>query len=422
VPDNRIRLTCVLSALIIAAAVKVPAARISTEVPRPTAHPQASARARTASIQLPMRFDPSIDGTGGADFVAHGPNYAVYLSAQHVSLQLAPSSRTATAPAALSMRLVGGHREVAAPAGLEPLPGVTNYLVGNDPRLWKTGIHGYRKVEHRNVYPGVNVIYYGNQRQLEYDFVVAPGASAGDIAIAFDGARHVAIDEGGGLAIDTGGGNLRQPAPVIYQDIHGARQTVDGGFVIDKSGQVRFQVGRYDHGLPLVIDPVLTYSTFLGGSAGDAAMGVAVDGEGNIYLAGETASLDFPHPNAAQPGSGGGSLDAFVAKLNATGDQLVYATYLGGSNYEYAKDVAVDAAGNAYATGSTTSRNFPTLHAVQSTLRGVSDGFVTKLDANGLIVYSTYLGGRAEDYAYGIAVDGAGRAHVTGQTRPQFRA
>jgi hypothetical protein len=140
VPDNRIRLTCVLSALIFAAVVKVPAARRSADVARPTAHPQASARARTASLQLPMRFDPSVDGARGADFIARGPNYAVYLSAQQVTLELAPSSRTTTAPAALSMRLVGGDPDVAAPAGLEPLPGITNYLVGNDPRLWRTGI------------------------------------------------------------------------------------------------------------------------------------------------------------------------------------------------------------------------------------------------------------------------------------------
>ena len=415
-PDDRIRLTCVLSALIFAAVVKVPAAHRSADVARPTAHPQASARARTASLQLPMRFDPSVDGARGAAFIARGPNYAVYLSAQQVTLELAPSSRTTTAPAALSMRLVGGDPDVAAPAGLEPLPGITNYLVGNDPRLWRTGIHGYRKVEYRDVYPGVNVIYYGNHRQLEYDFVVAPGGRAGDIAIAFDGARHVAIDGGGGLAIDTGRGNLHQPAPVMYQDVDGARQTVDGGFVIDKAGRVRFRVGRYDHGLPLVIDPVLTYATYLGGSAGDAAMGVAVDGEGNVYLSGETASIDFPHQNGAQPVSGGGSLDVFVAKLSGTGDQLVYATYLGGSSYEYAKDVAVDAAGNAYVTGSTTSGNFPTLHALQSTLRGYSDGFVTKLDSTGVIVYSTYLGGRAEDRQRSLQ-DDLGRQSVASGLR-----
>jgi hypothetical protein len=260
----------------------------------------------------------------------------------------------------------------------------------------------------------VNLIYYGNQRQLEYDFVVAPGARVSDIAISFGGASHVTIDVDGGLVIATERGDLRQPAPAIYQDVNGARQSVAGAFVIDKAGRVRFRVGRYDRRLPLVIDPVLTYSTYLGGGGGDAAMGVAVDSGGNIYLAGETASLDFPHQNGAQPASGGGSLDAFVVKLNAAGDQLVYATYLGGSNYEYAKDVAVDASGNAYVTGSTTSPNFPTLHALQSTLRGISDGFVTKLDATGVIVYSTYLGGNREDYAYGIAVDAAGRAHVTG--------
>ncbi len=421
-PDSRIRLTRVSSALIVAAVVAVPVARMSGEAPHPIATAQARGRIRAASLHLPMRFEPSPDrAAAGADFIARGPNYTLYLSGRQSTLLLAPPSGSATPASAITMRLVGASRDVAAPTGLEPLPGITNHLVGNDSRLWKTAIHGYRKVEYRGVYPGVNLIYYGNQRQLEYDFVVAPGARAGDIAISFDGARRVAIDADGGLAIATERGELRQPAPIMYQDVNGARQPVEGAFVVDTAGRVRFHVGRYDRRLPLVIDPVLTYSTYLGGSGGDAAMGVAVDGAGNIYLAGETASLDFPHQNGAQPASGGGSLDAFVAKLNATGDQLVYATYLGGSNYEYAKDVAVDAAGNAYVTGSTTSLNFPTLHALQSTLRGFSDGFVTKLDATGVIVYSTYLGGRAEDYAYGIAVDGSGRAHVTGQTiSPDF--
>ncbi|PYR06911.1 MAG: hypothetical protein DMF99_24660 [Acidobacteria bacterium] len=417
--DNRTRITCVLSALIAAGIVAVPAARTSTHMPRRTADPHARERARAASLQLPMRFDPSV-GAGGVGFIARGPNYAVYLSANQTTLQLASSSAMPSAATALSMRLVGGHRHPSAPAGLEPLPGTTNYLIGNDPRLWKTGIHGYHKVEYRDVYPGVNVIYYGNQRQLEYDFVLAPGARVSDIAIAFDGATHVAIDADGGLRIATTRGTLQQPLPVVYQDFNDVRRPVEGGFVVDKAGHIGFRVGRYDHRLPLVIDPVLTYSTYLGGGAGDASMGVAVGADGSIYLAGETTSLDFPQANGALV-SGGGSLDAFVVKLNPTGDQLVYATYLGGSSYEYAKDVAVDAAGNAYVTGSTTSRNFPTLHALQSTLSGFSDGFVTKLDATGVIVYSTYLGGRGEDCAYGIAVDSTGRAHVTGQTiSPDF--
>jgi hypothetical protein len=414
-PAHRTHIRRALSALVVVAALPVAVGRTDTDRPRTTTDVPALGRIRAASMQLPMRFDPARDPEGrGGDFIARGPNYAVSVSATHATIHLSPSSGTTTA--AITMRLIGASQNIGAAVGRDALPGLTNHLAGNDPRLWRTGVQGYAKVQYRDVYPGVDVVYYGNQRQLEYDFVVAPGGRPSDIVIAFDGVRTVTVTGDGALRLLTADGELRQAKPVVYQEINGARHSIDGAFVADRGGRVRFRVGRYDARLPLIIDPVLAYSSYLGGGAGDAAMGVAVDGDGNIYLAGETASLDFPHAGGAQPTSGGGGLDAFVAKLNPAGDELVYATYLGGSSSEYAKDIAVDAAGNAYVVGSTTSRNFPTVHALRQTLGGFSDGFVTKLDMAGLIVYSTYLGGSKEDYGYGIAVDATGRAHVTGQT------
>jgi Beta-propeller repeat/FIMAH domain len=372
------------------------------------------AHASASFFKLPMRFDRALEPSiGGWDFVSRGAGYEVFLSERASTLALRP--KDGGAPVAITMRLIGG-RHPASVAGLDELPGVTNQIIGSDPQRWKIGVRGYAKVQYRDVYPGVNAIFYGTQQQLEYDFVVAPGADPREIVLGFEGASRLTVDGQGDLVIATPVGDIVQRAPRIYQEKDGQRRSIGGGYVIKKDRRVAFRIGSYDHRLPLVIDPVLMYSTYLGGTAGDAASGIATDAQGNVYVAGQTASLDFPQLHAAQSTRGGGSLDAFVAKLNPTGDALVYATYLGGSGYEYAKDIAVDLDGNAYVTGSTVSHDFPTVRALQSTLKGFSDSFVTKLDPSGVIVYSTLLGGKAEDYGYGIAVDASGRAYVTGQT------
>jgi hypothetical protein len=410
-----VRFTRAVCAIAVVAAVSpVAADRTSEAIHRPA--PQSAAVAmRSAALQLPMRFEPGRDGgEAAADFVARGPHYAVALDARHAAITLAPPAGDGRPPRSLSMRLVGAAAGAAVEA-LEPLPGVANYLVGNDPRSWRTGVSAFASVRYHNVYAGVDILYYGNQRRLEYDFVVAAGARPEQIAIAFDGADRVAVEADGTLAIGIGDTELRQPAPIVYQE-HGAeRRTIAAAFTVDRSRHVRFRVAAYDRTRPLVIDPVLAYASFFGGSAGDAAMGVAADAAGNMYVAGETASLDLPRPAGATAAFGGGSLDAFVAKFSAAGDQLVYATYFGGNNYEYAKDIAVDAAGNAYVAGTTLSSNFPTVHALRASASG-AEGFVVKLDPAGAIVYSTYLGGANSDYLYGLAVDASGRAWVTGFT------
>src|SRR4029453_12162514 len=237
------------------------------------------------------------------------------------------------------------------------------------------------------------------------------------IGLAFDGAGHLRIDAQGNLIVPTAAGQLVQHAPVIYQELaDGTRQSIDGGYVIRRAREVGFRVAKHDRRLPLVIDPVLSYSTYYGGSDSDNLNALALDGQNNMYIAGETYSDDLPIVNGRPPTSSGYVDDAFIAKLNAAGDALVYATYLGGTSSEGVMDLEVDPAGNAHVVGSTSSRNFPTINAIQSTLNGYGDAFVAKLDPTGGIVYSTYLGGREGEAGSGIGFDASGRAYVTGTT------
>ena len=372
------------------------------------------------------------------------------------------------APAVLRLKLLGANPEAKA-SGLEELPGKSNYFLGNDPKKWRTNVPNYARVKYENVYPGVDLVYYGNQRQLEYDFVVAPGADPKAITLEIEtgnpkleigkskiesGQAQIPnpkskIDANGDLVITTDDGEVRFHKPVVYQFApnpesrtpSSEKQFLDGRYVLrarssanpkskieNPKYEIGFEVASYDPTRPLVIDPTLSYSTYLGGSGTDKARFVAVDGSGNAYLIGDTTSTDFPvYPltNPLQPTSGGAT-DIFVTKLNALGTALVYSTYLGGSGDDTANDygggIAVDSAGNAYITGRTNSTDFPiTVGAIgpfQRILGGGSDAFVAKLDPTGsALVYSTYLGGSYEDFGGGIAIDSSGNAYVTGQTQ-----
>lgn len=289
------------------------------------------------------------------------------------------------------------------------------HLIGNDPRSWRIGVASYGRVEYRSVYPGIDVVYYGNQRQLEYDFLIEPGASPSAIAFEIDGAQKVEIAPDGSLVLTAAAGALTHRAPILYQHDSGSRRPVEGRYVMRSDGRIGFHVGRYDESLPLVIDPVLSYSSYFGGSMQERIHGVTSDADGHIIVAGETYSPDFPTANPMQPQRNGLG-EAFVAKLAPAGDALVYATFLGGSHEDSATAVEVDAAGAAYVVGSTMSWDFPTLNAFQPANNGTFDAFVVKLDQNGGLTYSTFLGGGFEDYAAGIAVDADGRAHVAGAT------
>jgi hypothetical protein len=361
--------------------------------------------------KLPLSFEANRGQTAPqVKFLARGPGYTLFLTPDAAVLSLGRQKTNAV----LRMQLQGANAR-ASVTGADALPGKSNYFIGSDPNQWRTNVPTYAAVKYASVYPGIDLVYHGNQRLLEYDFLVAPGADPQAIGIRFQGARKLTVNLEGALVIGLGGSEVIEPAPVVYQEIGGQRQTVAGRYVLRGRGRVGFSVAEYDRSQTLVIDPTLVYSTYLGGSGADGGNAIAVDASGNAYVAGLTLSSDFPSTPGALQTTSGGDYDVFVTKLNAAGSALVYSTYLGGSGYEAAGGIAVDASGNAYVTGETVSTNFPTTPgAFQTTLNGPYNGFVTKLNAaSSALVYSSYLGGGG-DYGQAIAVDASGSAYVTG--------
>jgi hypothetical protein len=395
--------------------------------------------------KLPLSFE-SNQGQSDAQvkFLSRGSGYTLFLTSSEAVLLLQPGGPSGggvkqqargridepvpsqnlnreddarTQSAVLRIRLVGAN---PAPElrGFDELPGKANYFIGNDPKKWRTDVPTYAKVKYHAVYRGVDLVYYGNQRQLEHDFIVAPGADPGLISLRIEGAKKLSLDSRGDLVLKTPNGEIRLQKPVIYQDVDGVRHEIAGGYRLEGKNQVGFAVATYDVTKALVVDPTLVYSTYLGGNGPDTGYGIAVDSAGNAYVTGSTDSTNFPTNNPFQGHAG--NYDAFVTKLSPTGDALVYSTYLGGGSgngIDIAKAIAVDSAGNAYVTGYTGSENFPTKNPFQGANHGSYDAFVTKLSPDGsALVYSTYLGGGGRDIANGIVVDSAGNAYVTGQT------
>jgi hypothetical protein len=425
---------------------QAPIKSTSAEVPEAT-----KLRLQAAYGKLPLHFEANQgQAASQVEFLSRSSGYTLFLtsteavlalrrpqeetSAVSRELALPPEQPEMITTAVLRMQLVGASPSPVV-RGLDKLPGKSNYFIGNDPTKWRTNVPNYAKVRYEAVYPGIDLIYYGNQRQLEYDFVVAPGADPDAIRLGFQGADKLSLGADGNLVLHTASGEVIQRVPLVYQEINGARQELSGRYVLTGKERVGFQVAKYDTSRPLVIDPVLVlnYSTYLGGYEKDAGGSIAVDATGNAYVAGFTNSNNFPTapdpcggvdpPCPFQATFSGGSFDdAFVTKLNAAGTDLVYSTYLGGSGgREEGHGIAVDDAGNAYVTGVTRSTDFPTtLGAFQTVLGGLDgldDAFVTKLNADGsALLYSTYLGGSGGDFGTDIAVDDAGNAYVTGQT------
>jgi hypothetical protein len=297
--------------------------------------------------------------------------------------------------------------------GLDRLATSSNYFTGSDPTTWRTDVPSYARVRYEQVYPGIDMIYYGDQRRLEYDFVVAPGSNPEAIQMRLGGVRNFEITAMGDLLLHTTAGDIRQSKPVAYQEVNGVREEISVDYVPNGAERVGFQLGTYDPAQPLVIDPVLAFSTYLGGSGFDQGYAIAVDSLGNSYVTGQTAAIDFPTtPGAFQTNYGGG--DAFVAKLNPSGTALVYSTYLNGAS---GNGIAVDAAGNAYVTGDAGPTSFPTTAGAFQTGPMGYDTFVTKLNASGsALVYSARFGGNLDDFGRGIALDSAGNAYITGWT------
>jgi uncharacterized protein (TIGR03437 family) len=416
----------------------------------------------TKLLSVPLSFEPNQGQVASTvQFLSRGSGYALYLTPGNVVLNLErplPASATRPAPEGASvdtlrMSLIGANPKANA-VGLLPQPGVVSYFIGNDPKKWRTGIPTYGRVDYAQIYPGVDLVFYGNQRQLEYDFVVAPGADPSRIAWRIDGAR-ASVDAQGNLALDAPNGPAAFKKPVLYQMAGNQKTSVEGSFEV-AGNQIRFHLGSYDHSKALIIDPVLSYASYLGGTGTDqisyitgpgflhagTLQGLAVDGAGSAYVTGNTLSIDFPTKNpymsappTKQQGVAPGQwATAFVTKFSPDGSSLVYSTYIGGNGAERGYAIAVDANNSAYVTGLTYSTDFPITPGAYQTIcapipnqTGESTAssncnsfdwnvFVTKLNPAGTgLVYSTFLGGYG-NWAYGtaIAVDGAGRAYIAG--------
>jgi photosystem II stability/assembly factor-like uncharacterized protein len=519
-------LLCIMTLLgLIAAASVIPLNRVLTvsaasKGQGPTTREPASQQQSGQTLQLaadsygvlPLSLEPNLGQAPEATkFLSRGAGYQISLTANEVLLKLRerPKSPTATGESSAStepheqalsqsklpihaarsapvrmievgMKLVGANPAPQLEAERE-LPGKSNYLSGNDATRWRTNVSTYGQVSYREIYSGIDLLFYGNQRQLEYDFIVSPGADTAQIRLAFRGANKLEIEANGDLVLHLPGGDeMRQPAPVLYQEIDGVRRAVTGGYVLQSENQIGFRVGEYDSKLALVIDPVLVYSTYLGfyasadnggiaidaannvyltgsndddvyvaklnaagtafvyttliggsgdGGWGDVGFAIAIDSLGNAYVSGDAYSADFPVVNAFQSLKSSESInvpDAFVLKLDPTGSTLIFSTYLGGVDSDESTGIAVDASGNAYVTGFTESpihyvnvppgTPFPTVNAYQPELAGANDAFLTKFTSTGSVVFSTYLGGAGQDGGFDIAVDDQGSAYLAGYT------
>jgi Beta-propeller repeat len=404
--------------------------------------PQSSTNAGAVSSvygRLPLAFEANEGQTDSAvRFLVRGAGYELFLTGDQAVFSLRaplpkgsekvflrPTDLASLArPAVFRMSLERAAREVAV-TGEEPLPQKSNYFLGKDPKSWRTGVANYQQVRYRGVYPGVDLVYYGNRGRLEFDFVVAAGADPSQIVMNLEGASEVKSEDNGDLRLTTPHGELRLLKAAIYQQGAQGREAVEGQYVLlapvtgkSTTHRLGLSVGPHDRSRPLVVDPILIYSTYLGGAGGDAGEDIKVDSAGNAYVVGQTGG-GFPGTSGSliQP-TLAGLFDVFVAKINPAGTALVYATYLGGTNSEFGTGIAIDPLGNAYVVGSTLSSDFPTTPgAYQTTFGGVQDAFVTKINPSGTaLVYSTYVGGSLGDSCGGIAVDTGGNAYIAGGT------
>jgi hypothetical protein len=406
--------------------------------------------------KLPLSFEENLGQTAKeVRFVSHGTGYALFLTPQEAVISLQQSmpknlsplhrmayfrafrkARQAGRMSVLRMRLEGANL-AAQIAGVDLLPGKVNYFIGNSPENWYTDVPSFARVKYEGIYPGVDLVFYGNQRRLEYDFVVAPGANPKVIELSLKGAQKLLINPKGDLVLSVSSGQVALQKPVIYQNVRGDRHAIQGRYVLAANHRVSFAVADYDRSAPLIIDPVLNYSTYLGGSAspnGDLGSGIAVDSLGDAFVTGTTFSTTFP---STPGGFGAGNIlgVAFVTEVNPTGTALLYTTYLGGTGGDFGIGIALDNSGNnanpggnIYVTGGTFSTDFPTTAA--NALKpgpnaGASMGtsFVSKINPTvsgiGSLVYSSYLGGTdgtASDFGNAVAADVNGNAYVTGFT------
>lgn len=383
--------------------------------------------------KLPLSFEKNNGQTDArVKYLTRGQGYGLFLTPTEAVLALngascrtnamlrhaAPSSLKAESPcfpqnATMRMQMIGANPDPNV-SGEDELPGKSNYFIGNDAGKWHTGVPNYAKVRYTNVYPGIDLVYYGNQGQLEFDMVVAPGADPHQLRFKLSGAKKIDLSPEGDLVVHLHGGELRLHKPVVYQAAAEGRKPIDGHYVLKANREVAFETGPYDRSKRLVVDPTLVYSTYIGGTGNDYGIAIAVDVSGNTYIGGVTTSTDFPTMSPFQTAG-----EDFVTKLNSSGTALIYSTYFGqttGSNF--LEDLAIDGSGNVYLAGEGAGSGFPVVNQISSACDsncqlGASGGFVTKLNAAGsALVYSSRIGGCE---ALAIAVDSSGNAYVAGE-------
>lgn len=379
----------------------------------PRARAPLAAHARP--MPFPIAFEPNRgQADAGVDFLSRAPGYTVLLKDGDATLVTSDTDGAHR----VRMRVAGRHA-TAHGAGVDALPGRANYLIGSDPARWQTDVATYRKVRYDDVYDGVDLVYYGNSGQLEYDFVVAPGADPRAIALAIEGADVTTDAATGDLVLRADTGELRFRAPVVYQERDGTRQPIAARYRVAGAGRVGFELGAYDPTRTLTIDPSIVFKRPFGGSgAANGIFGIAVDALGTSWVTGFTTSRDLATAGPLQGAPGSDNGDAFVAKFDASGT-LLYSTYLGGNDSDQGNGIAVDSSGNAYVVGNTASTNFPvTANAFQKARAGNVNAFVAKLNPVGnALVYCTYFGGNATDNGNAIALGSDGSAYITGSTQ-----
>ncbi len=420
--------------------------------------PTAGRKALEAYGRIPLYF---IKNTGQVDgsvrYYEKGPRHAAYFTDNGLVLSLSRDAEKTSGPSMASARAghgaaargsrkitteavrlsFVGRRKDAAITAERKLTGRVNYFVGRDPAKWRTGIPAFGRITYRDVYDNIDIRFYGTGSNIEHDVVVRPGGDPGAVRFAYKGVKGLELTPEGDLLVRLDYGVIREKRPLVYQEINGKREIIESAYRItgksDGAFTYGFDLAAYDRTKELVIDPVIVYSTYLGGSGYDSVHGIAVDSSGAVYVTGFTDSLDFPVANPVQGASAGGLNDTFITKLDPQGTAIVFSTYLGGGGDDFAEGIGVDASGAVYITGITTSVDFPVVNAFQGvyggTLAGTGNGgvgdfgsmrgdaFITKLDpTGGAIAYSTYLGGSGDEIANDIFVESTGAVYVTGET------
>ncbi|MBK7931975.1 MAG: carboxypeptidase regulatory-like domain-containing protein [Acidobacteria bacterium] len=398
-----------------------PDAAVSDNVPAETQNIAELNKKELSEIygKLPIQFEPNIGQTDDTvKFIARGSGYSLFLKQNEAILSLQrPSTADRKAVSSFVRMRVESANPMPHIEGVGQTESKTNYLIGNDPSKWQTEIPNYSKVKYEQIIPGIDAVYYGNGQQLEYDFVVAPGVDPDQLKLNFDGPKDARIDKRtGDLVFETGAGPIRQMRPIVYQNTENGRSEVASSYElkkIDGEFAVSFRLAEYDRSKELIIDPILAYGTYLGGSVFDEARAITVDPQGNAYVVGTSASLNFPTTAGVLKTTNPPSTnnvqwyDAFVTKLNPSGTALVFSTYFGGRNgSETGSGVAVDAVGNILFSGTTMATDMPLVNAYQTTFGGTDDAFAAKLGPTGSsLIYSTYLGGNNTDTGGRIAFD-----------------